>query len=68
MNVICSDKTGTLTMNEMTVTMMVTSEGYEAEVSGAGYNNRGKVHLVKEGTKNSFSNMLEVSGRSWGFY
>lgn len=47
-------------MNEMTVTMMVTSEGYEAEVSGAGYNNRGKVHLVKEGTKNSFSSMLEV--------
>lgn len=55
-------------MNEMTVTMMVTSEGYEAEVSGAGYNNRGKVHLVKEGTKNSFSNMLEVSVRFSRFY
>jgi P-type Ca2+ transporter type 2C len=50
-------------MNEMTVTTMVTSEGYEAEVSGAGYNNRGKVHLVKEGTKNSFSNMLEVGAK-----
>jgi len=50
-------------MNEMTVTMMVTSEGYEAEVSGAGYNNRGKVHLVKEGTKNSFASMLEVGGK-----
>ncbi|CAB3369455.1 Hypothetical predicted protein [Cloeon dipterum] len=59
-NVVCSDKTGTLTMNEMTVTTMVTSEGYEAEVSGAGYNNRGKVHIVKEGTRESFVNLLEV--------
>jgi P-type E1-E2 ATPase len=33
-NVICSDKTGTITKNEMTVTVIVTSDGYLAEVSG----------------------------------
>lgn len=32
-NVICSDKTGTITNNEMTVTTIITSEGYYADVS-----------------------------------
>lgn len=31
-NVICSDKTGTLTKNEMTVTQVFTSDGLHAEV------------------------------------
>lgn len=31
-NVICSDKTGTLTANEMTVTRLLTSDGFQAEV------------------------------------
>ena len=31
-NVICSDKTGTLTANEMTVTQLITSDGFQAEV------------------------------------
>ncbi|CAH2039327.1 unnamed protein product, partial [Iphiclides podalirius] len=44
-NVICSDKTGTLTKNEMTVTTLSTSGGHIAEVSGAGYNARGEVQL-----------------------
>ncbi|XP_072947755.1 calcium-transporting ATPase type 2C member 1 [Epargyreus clarus] len=44
-NVICSDKTGTLTKNEMTVTTMSTSGGHIAEVSGAGYSARGDVQL-----------------------
>uniref|UniRef100_A0A8C9QT62 P-type Ca(2+) transporter n=1 Tax=Spermophilus dauricus TaxID=99837 RepID=A0A8C9QT62_SPEDA len=35
-NVICSDKTGTLTANEMTVTQLVTSDGLHAEVSAPG--------------------------------
>ncbi|XP_014260300.1 calcium-transporting ATPase type 2C member 1 isoform X1 [Cimex lectularius] len=42
-SVICSDKTGTLTKNEMTVTIIVTSENYVAEVTGAGYNDNGEV-------------------------
>ncbi|RLW01190.1 hypothetical protein DV515_00008062 [Chloebia gouldiae] len=45
-NVICSDKTGTLTANEMTVTRLVTSDGCQAEVSGVGYNGEGNVYLL----------------------
>nr|XP_009681234.1 PREDICTED: calcium-transporting ATPase type 2C member 2 [Struthio camelus australis] len=45
-NVICSDKTGTLTANEMTVTQLVTSDGFQAEVSGVGYNGEGSVYLL----------------------
>ncbi|XP_076989316.1 calcium-transporting ATPase type 2C member 2 [Tamandua tetradactyla] len=57
-NVICSDKTGTLTANEMTVTQLVTSDGLHAEVSGVGYNGKGSVHLLpsKEVIK-EFSNV-----------
>jgi len=39
-SVICSDKTGTLTRNEMTIVAAVTSSG-EAQVSGAGYRPEG---------------------------
>lgn len=44
-NVICSDKTGTLTKNEMTVTTIATSGGHIAEVTGTGYNGRGDIQL-----------------------
>lgn len=39
--VICTDKTGTLTKNEMTVTRMY-SNGKVIEVTGAGYDTKGK--------------------------
>ncbi|NXR07092.1 AT2C2 ATPase, partial [Semnornis frantzii] len=57
-NVICSDKTGTLTANEMTVTRLLTSDGFQAEVSGVGYNGDGNVYLLpsKEVLK-EFSNI-----------
>ncbi|XP_015281313.1 PREDICTED: calcium-transporting ATPase type 2C member 1 [Gekko japonicus] len=42
-NVICSDKTGTLTKNEMTVTHIFTADGIHAEVTGVGYNRFGEV-------------------------
>lgn len=45
-NVICSDKTGTLTANEMTVTRLMTSDGFQAEVSGVGYSGEGNVYLL----------------------
>jgi magnesium-transporting ATPase (P-type) len=38
--VICSDKTGTLTRNEMTVTTLITTEG-AYQVDGVGYNPQG---------------------------
>jgi magnesium-transporting ATPase (P-type) len=38
--VICSDKTGTLTCNQMTVTEVATTDG-EFSVSGSGYNGHG---------------------------
>uniref|UniRef100_A0A669EQL1 Calcium-transporting ATPase n=1 Tax=Oreochromis niloticus TaxID=8128 RepID=A0A669EQL1_ORENI len=47
-NVICSDKTGTLTKNEMTVTQVFTSDGQHAEVTGVGYNGQGEVLLDGE--------------------
>ncbi|XP_034378381.1 calcium-transporting ATPase type 2C member 2 [Arvicanthis niloticus] len=57
-NVICSDKTGTLTANEMTATQLVTSDGFHAEVSGIGYSGEGTVCLLpsKEVIK-GFSNV-----------
>jgi magnesium-transporting ATPase (P-type) len=42
-NVICSDKTGTLTRNEMTVTTAWLADGRALEVNGAGYSPEGKV-------------------------
>jgi magnesium-transporting ATPase (P-type) len=43
-SVICSDKTGTLTRNEMTVRTVLTAEG-EFQISGAGYEPDGDVTL-----------------------
>jgi Ca2+-transporting ATPase len=40
--VICSDKTGTLTRNEMTVTALCLPDGRELSVTGAGYEPEGK--------------------------
>ena len=40
-SVICSDKTGTLTRNEMTIQRVVTASG-EVEVAGIGYRARGR--------------------------
>uniref|UniRef100_A0ABD2VWK5 Calcium-transporting ATPase n=1 Tax=Trichogramma kaykai TaxID=54128 RepID=A0ABD2VWK5_9HYME len=44
-NVICSDKTGTITKNEMTVTVIVTSDNYVADVTGSGYNANGDIKI-----------------------
>ena len=67
MNVICSDKTGTLTKNEMTLTSIVTSEGCAAEVTGVGYNALGEVKIrssLSVGSREvrqSIYDLLEVS-------
>jgi magnesium-transporting ATPase (P-type) len=44
-SVICSDKTGTLTRNEMTAVRILTRE-HEARVSGAGYAPEGDIEAV----------------------
>ncbi|KAF7263314.1 hypothetical protein GWI33_002977, partial [Rhynchophorus ferrugineus] len=63
-NVICSDKTGTITRNEMTATVLVTSDGYIAELTGAGYNDHGQVLLHKcdypDKARDSVASLLEV--------
>lgn len=57
-NVICSDKTGTLTANQMTVTRLLASDGTQAEVTGTGYNGKGDVHLLPSGELiKAFSNV-----------
>uniref|UniRef100_A0A8C7NNB1 P-type Ca(2+) transporter n=1 Tax=Oncorhynchus mykiss TaxID=8022 RepID=A0A8C7NNB1_ONCMY len=69
-NVICSDKTGTLTKNEMTVTHLFTADGLHVEVTGVGYNGAGEVLLHGEeihGFSNiSVSKIVEV--RNWDRY
>ncbi|XP_053287967.1 calcium-transporting ATPase type 2C member 1 isoform X2 [Pleuronectes platessa] len=63
-NVICSDKTGTLTKNEMTVTQLYTSDGLHAEVTGVGYNREGEVivdgEIVHGFSCPSISKIVEV--------
>ena len=45
-SIICSDKTGTLTKNEMTVSALVTAQG-QVQVEGAGYKPEGR--FLKDG-------------------
>ena len=49
-NVICTDKTGTLTCNEMTVRKIFV-DGKTAEVSGEGYKTDGKISEVSRDSK-----------------
>ncbi|XP_034259859.1 calcium-transporting ATPase type 2C member 1 isoform X1 [Pantherophis guttatus] len=63
-NVICSDKTGTLTKNEMTVTHIFTADGLHAEVTGVGYNRFGEVivegDIVHGFSKPSIGRIIEA--------
>ena len=56
-NVICSDKTGTLTKNEMTVVKMYVSDN-ELDVEGVGYNINGSI--LDHGTPFEIENNSDV--------
>lgn len=60
--VICSDKTGTLTRNEMTVREVVTGSAHY-HVSGAGYEPRGSFHPRGEGDERVPGEAIEP--RDW---
>ncbi|MGH6735886.1 MAG: HAD-IC family P-type ATPase [Methyloceanibacter sp.] len=60
-SVICSDKTGTLTRNEMTVRTVLTAEG-EFEVSGVGYRPEGDFELEEKSIDaNAFPILMEAA-------
>ena len=59
-SIICSDKTGTLTKNEMTVTHFYTNGQYY-EVSGLGYTPEGEIRsLSDEEQEPSYSAFMQV--------
>ena len=60
-NVIASDKTGTLTKNEMTVRVVVTASG-RVSLSGTGYAPEGEVRQVRSG---GGSDRWRTIGSSW---
>jgi len=57
--VICSDKTGTLTKNEMTV-VKISSNGRIINVTGAGYTPKGEFHINNENILPKDDNDLEL--------
>ncbi|MDH3210106.1 MAG: cation-transporting P-type ATPase [Burkholderiaceae bacterium] len=61
-SVICTDKTGTLTRNEMTVASVVT-QGCVLAVSGAGYAPVGEIKPVGGSVTNSDNTPLDELGR-----
>ncbi|MDQ7043747.1 MAG: cation-transporting P-type ATPase [Sulfurimonas sp.] len=62
-SVICSDKTGTLTRNEMTVRSIATAENL-FELSGTGYNPHGTISLLGKDISSQERPLLEGLSRA----
>lgn len=63
--VICSDKTGTLTKNEMTAQVIATPEGKVADVTGLGYSSDGGVvsyqgEIIQQFSHPEFARIIEA--------
>lgn len=58
---ICSDKTGTLTKNEMTVTSCVTADLQYGEFSGIGYRSTGELIFQDSGNHKAPSSVSTIS-------
>jgi len=60
-SIICSDKTGTLTKNEMTVTTLILPDGRRIEATGAGYSPEGRLlHQGKDIDDPALRSLLEA--------
>ncbi len=62
--VICSDKTGTLTRNEMTAVVLWLPDGRDVEVGGIGYAPEGPLRWVRRGTDDTSAQALHGSTSS----
>jgi len=64
-NVICSDKTGTITCNMMTAVQVVTGGGDRVQVTGTGYNCEGVAEVVvsedHSGTRKDLERLAECA-------
>jgi len=64
-NVICTDKTGTVTCNQMTATNLVTGGGDRVQVTGSGYHPEGAAEILTSddhtGTQKDLERMAECA-------